>query len=318
MSANDIESRNAPLVSVVVPAHNHAAFIEDCLDSIAQSSYPRLEILVMDDGSSDDTFARASSWIQQNAHRVANAELFRQTNQGVTRTLNTLIARASGEYITAIASDDGLLPDGITVRVSALGRHPEWLAVFADCTVVDETGQLEAQSALHSLYRAHVPALMDPHRIARELILRWSVPGPVLLLRRAAFCRGNGSGVGPYDETLQVEDRDFYLRLLAINGLGFIPDSVAYYRLHQKNSITSPALRLRILRDVVAAENRHVTTFTGLNRCLLGVVAAHGSARLRFEERGGWTTRPWILVLKHLLKAIYALHVLASPPRKWR
>lgn len=281
------ESHSSPLVSVLVPAFNHQEYIESCLESAAESSYAPLEILVIDDGSSDDTYVRVCAWMERNARRVQRVEVRRQRNQGVVRTLNSLIALAHGEYVAVLASDDELVPAGIALRVSALQRHPEWLAVFGDSSVIDSAGNQEAASAMVSRHHAHFPALLNPRRIARELILRWSVAGSVILARRTAF--DVGTGIGPFDERLEVEDRDLYLRLLSVDALGFIPGCVARYRLHGENSIF---VRQSIVwRDVVLAERRNISSFRGLNRLLLALVALRGRAGLRAADqrgRGHW------------------------------
>ena len=304
-----------PLVSVLVPAFNHQEYIKCCLDSIAESSYVPLEILVIDDGSSDATYARACAWMDDNAHRVKRVTVCRQANQGITRTLNALISLARGEYIALLGSDDVLESDGIALRVSALQRHPGWLAVFGDCSVIDGVGQLQSVSVLDSMYHACIPALLNPRRIARELILRWSVAGPSLLVRRTAY--DVDIGVGLYDERLQVEDRDFYLRLLSINGLGFIHATVARYRLHGENSIFSRGSN--VTNDVVSAEWRNATSFRGLNRWLLTLVAVRGSVQLcavRQKEQGN-IIRGQILwfvgrILAVIQKCAHVLHRLLS------
>lgn len=315
----DAQQHAAPLVSVLVPAFNHQEYIEYCLDSIAESTYTPLEILVIDDGSSDDTYLRVCNWMENNANRVTRVAVCQQTNQGVTRTLNALITLARGQYIALVASDDALEPDGIALRVSALSRHPEWLAVFGDCSIIDGTGRQQAASALKSMRHAHLPALLNPGRIARELILRWSAPGPAMLARRTAY--EPNVGVGLYDERLQVEDRDFYLKLLSINALGFIPERVARYRWHRENSTF---LNGSIVgRDVVLAEWRNAQSFKGLNRWLLTLVAIHGGASLRAAHHNGRGNHirgliMWLVgkTLAIAQRCAYLLHRLMSPPSK--
>jgi len=308
-------------VSVLVPAFNHQEYIECCLESIAKSGYAPIEILVIDDGSSDDTYVRAVSWMENHAHKIKRVAIHQQTNQGVVRTLNTLVSMACGEYIALVASDDELEPNGIALRVSALQRHSEWLAVFGDCTMIDATGLQIAASYLESTCHAHFPALVNPRRIARELILRWSVSGPSMLARRSAYDPDVGAGL--YDERLVVEDRDFYLRLLSINALGFIPERVARYRLHDLNTV---ALRNSIVtRDVVAAEWSSTKSFRGLNRCLLTLVAIRGSARLRAEcltEEGNLMRGQMVglfgKLLAIILRCAYFLHRFLSRPYETR
>ncbi|WP_166792661.1 glycosyltransferase [Cryobacterium algoricola] len=276
---SEIEPSVTPLVSVLVPAFNHQEYIEACLDSVAASGYAPLEILVIDDGSTDATFPRASAWMEKNSHMLSRGEVRQQPNEGITRTLNTLVGMALGQYVVILGSDDALEPGGIGIRVAALELHPKWLAVFGDCSVIDSAGRITAASALSSLHRAHVPSLRDPRRIARELILKWSVPGPAMMARRSAY---SAEGVGQYDERLRVEDRDFYLRLLCVSALGFTPETVAKYRLHGLNSIFQGS---SVSRDMTTAEWQSVSNFRGLNRWLLILVATRGTCALSAADQ---------------------------------
>ena len=188
-----------PLISVLVPLYNHARYVVECLDSIAASRYPRIEVLVLDDGSTDDSLAIAESWRANNADRFAHFQLRSQANAGITCTLNRLVASSQGEYVALLASDDSLLPDGLSIRHEALQAHPEWLAVFGDCHVMDGDSKRVADSGVSGLYAhgARPAALLRPCLIQLELILRWSVPGPVMWTRSVAsisFLRALAAG----------------------------------------------------------------------------------------------------------------------------
>jgi glycosyltransferase involved in cell wall biosynthesis len=264
-----------PLVSIIVPLYNHARYIAATLESFATEGHPNLEVVILDDGSKDDSFAVAQAWLDQHPNVFANAILERQENAGISKTLNRLVARANGEFITAVASDDLLLPGGIQTRLAALERRPDWLAVFGDASVIDAHGRGTASSALRKLNRANTKALSsDPFR-TQELILRWSVPGPVLLARRQTYdpiC-----GVGGFKELPFLEDRFFYLQLLARKALGFVENRVAAYRIHDKNSITRPDLQSLMWNDTFESENEMIPQFSGEDRRALEFVAARSA-----------------------------------------
>ena len=112
-----------PLVSVLVPAYNHERYIAAALDSIRDDGYPNLEIVVIDDGSTDETWDRVVAWERANRDAVA-IRTTRQSNVGLAMTLNRLLEQASGSYATTLASDDRLLPGGIEARVGALEDRP--------------------------------------------------------------------------------------------------------------------------------------------------------------------------------------------------
>jgi glycosyltransferase involved in cell wall biosynthesis len=289
MQAGTPESE--PLVSVAVPVYNHARYIEACLESAADSTHRPLEIVVLDDGSTDDSFAVAQRWGERNAHRLSRFEARRQENAGVTRTLNRLAAMCRGEYIVFPASDDMLLPEGITIRVRALQSRPDWIAVFADSHVIDEQGKLLYPSAIRDLFHSNQRALRSDRHRTSELILRWSAPGPVLMVRPRAF-----EQMGGFNEKTLVEDRDFYLRLLARNALGYVDQPVAAYRVHGGGTVQSNRANRRVQAAVAEAEIATSRLFSGKHRLLLRLIGADSLASLRFKES------PWPL------RAVYYVH----------
>ena len=263
-----------PLVSVIIPMYNHARYVRECLDSLLNEGWPNLEVLILDDGSKDNSFDVVQQWRAEHPTAFQHFELNRQENQGVTRTLNKLVEMAKGQYITLVASDDCLLPGGIAARIGALQEHPEWLAVFGDCVVIDGQSKRLSESGLTGLYSrsARPKSLLDRRLIALELILRWSVPGPGLLLRKVAYDLDRG--VGKYDEKLIIEDRHMYLRLLAKNALGFIEAKVAVYRWHPSSTVHSNAARKRRqVLDLSSSAARMVGAFRGIERFALKVDA---------------------------------------------
>jgi glycosyltransferase involved in cell wall biosynthesis len=247
---------DVPLVSIIVPLYNHARYVEATLESFAREGHPNLEIVMIDDGSKDDSFAVARAWFDRHPTAFSNVILERQENAGITKTLNRLVARTGGEFVTMVASDDLLLPGGIAARLAALEARPDWLAVFGDATVIDDHGIQTAPSALRRINRANLRALERDEFRAQELILRWSVPGPVLLYRRQTL-----DTVGGYDESMILEDRDFYLRLLAHQALGFLPRPVAAYRLHARNTIRLTRVRRAVYDAVYRSEVNHLNAF---------------------------------------------------------
>lgn len=84
-----------PLVSVLIPAFNHARFVQRCLDSVLEDPYPSKEIVIINDGSSDDTGEQIAAWIALHGHRVP-VQFVQRSNRGVAATLNELALRARG------------------------------------------------------------------------------------------------------------------------------------------------------------------------------------------------------------------------------
>jgi glycosyltransferase involved in cell wall biosynthesis len=243
-----------PLVSVIVPAFNHEAFVTEALDSIRDAGYAHLEIVLIDDGSTDGTWDRVSRWRDANPTITCIAK--RQANAGVGRTLNRLIEEASGQFVAPLASDDRLVPGGIKTRVAFLRGNPQYKAVFGDCRVIDSNGVVLSEHGTGAGYAgSRTRLLMDP---AGEIVKHWAVPGPVLLVDRRAI-----GLVGGYDETLLPEDWDLFLRLAARNEIAYVDEVVAEYRLHGDNTVARPDRALALAMDLQRVAWRSRRLFRG-------------------------------------------------------
>lgn len=118
-----------PLVSVLIPAYNHARFVQRCLDSVLEDPYPCKEIVIIDDGSSDATGEKIAQWIATHGHRLP-VQFVQRDNRGVAATLNELALRARGDYLRIVASDDYLIPGESKCRLAiSRGIHPSWLSL---------------------------------------------------------------------------------------------------------------------------------------------------------------------------------------------
>ncbi|RME60796.1 glycosyltransferase [Candidatus Parcubacteria bacterium] len=251
-----------PLVSIRIPAYNHAAFIEQCLDSVLSDNYPNKELLIMDDGSTDDTVSIVERWIETNSPGFP-VRLYKRPHRGLCAVLNELIPLCKGEYLVSLASDDILLPDGIKSRVDYLKKNPDKSAVIGDCIVIDAKGNKIYESALSDMNGVMVESYLDDEGLRKEIVWQWSVPGPVLMVRRSIYER-----IGGYDERLAFEDWDFYLRMASKNLLGFVNQKVSGYRIHHQNTCRS-IRRGRAWFELSKAGFRNLSRFKGKLRWLL-------------------------------------------------
>jgi glycosyltransferase involved in cell wall biosynthesis len=292
-----------PLVSVLVPVYNHAAYVSECLDSILNEDYGRLELIIIDDGSRDASWAIIQEWVQRHRNRFVRVVAETQSNQGICKTFNRLVSVADGEYLTITASDDALVRGGIRARVAHLQAHAGHLAVFGCVTIIgdnDKAVKWLADRQQHSRL-----AWRQPRLFARELLLRWNLAGPVLMCRRTAF--DPQIGVGLYDERFCFEDLDFFLRLLSRDALGFVDRVVAAYRIHATSTCRSDETHLRSApADTLRIYAKNVKSFTGINRLIVMLkmwIAAQGLQRM---------SRPRYLLARQLLSLIKRFHALQA------
>jgi glycosyltransferase involved in cell wall biosynthesis len=255
----------APCVSVLVPSFNHGAYLESCLDSVLAEGHSPLELVVLDDGSSDDSVAIATAWMQRHGAALAGGcKIGRQQNRGITTTLNRLVAAASGEFVIVLASDDALLPGGIASRLALLADRPDLLAAFGDAEPMHLDGRPAGRSAF-DVAGSDRTALRHRATLGVELISHWVMPGSVMLLRRQTFSR-----IGPFDQRYGYEDRDYVLRLIAARAVGFVDRPVTRYRMPPEKK---QERYVALARDRVRIEFSHVSRFKGLERIALLCVA---------------------------------------------
>jgi glycosyltransferase involved in cell wall biosynthesis len=254
-----------PLVSIVIPLFNHASYIIEGLNSVVNDPYPNKEIVIIDDGSSDNSVEVVERWVADGrADSLSGFHFMRQENCGVTKTANKLIFLAKGQFIAVMGSDDYLVPGGIQARVDYLLAHPAKLAVIGDSIVVDKCGKQTHGSGLCDLYGGHKKYLLSEKLVSYELLIHWCVPGPVFMARKELY-----ELVGGYDETISVEDWDFYLRLMARELIAFIDVSVAAYRVHPKNYVFDTARAIGFNQAMLKGITNNIDQFSGLRRIYL-------------------------------------------------
>ncbi|RLD77508.1 MAG: glycosyltransferase family 2 protein [Bacteroidetes bacterium] len=233
-----------PLISVLVPAYNHEKYVGKTLNSIVEDTYPNKELIIINDGSTDSTAQIIDDWASKHKNEI-RIKFENRENGGVTKNLNSLIDLSIGEYILFIHSDDYLLPDGIMKRYEYLQSHPEKLAVFADCFVIDKGNNKIHNSGLSDLYIADKNNFTDPERLKKEIINKWSVPGGTLMVKKEAYNQYS------YNEGFILEDLDFYLYFASQDLIGFIDEAVSAYRVHGENTCMKDENWIRVQKDII-------------------------------------------------------------------
>lgn len=201
-------------VSVVITCRNYGQFLDRCLSSVKAQTYQNLEVIVVDDASTDSTQAVCSSYKIDHYHR--NDE-----QQGLAKSANIGMYRASGEYVMRLDADDWLDPSGIAVMVGHLELRPEVAAVFSDYWRF----QVELKRVYTEQEEARVPY------------------GSCMLMARSAF-----NTLGGYNEKLKFqEDYDFYLRLEDQYLVEKLNLALWYYRQHpgQMSSAHNAKMKVR-------------------------------------------------------------------------
>jgi len=200
-----------PLVSVVIPTFNYGRYIIDAVGSVLAQSYPAIEIIVVDDGSTDDTYHRISVF----GDRV---RYLYQENSGPSRARNNGIRAARGELIAFLDADDMFHPRKLEIQVAYLSAHPD-VGMLVTNHFYDFKGNWP-EISLHD-----PPA--DPVEFD-ELLIKPRFGSCGVIVRRECF-----DVVGVFDEGLRYsEDRDLWLRITAQYRVMKLRDPLWWYRLH--------------------------------------------------------------------------------------
>lgn len=212
-----------PLVSILIPCYNAAPWLADTLRSALAQTWPRIEVIVVDDGSTDDSLTVARQFA------APNVQILTQSNQGASTARNLALAEAQGDIIQYLDADDLLAPDKIAQQMSQLLAAPTTVASGA-------WGRFHH----HPAETRFIPE--PPWRDANPvdwLVQTWSGHW---MMHPAAWLvpRGIATQAGPWDPQLSLnDDGEYFCRVvLASTGISFCPEARSYYRSGNSSSLS--------------------------------------------------------------------------------
>ena len=210
-----------PRVSVIIATYNRVGFIKDAVQSVLDQTFQDLEVIVVDDGSTDGTGELFATIPDE------RVRYFYQANRGRSNARNEALRRARGEYIAFLDSDDIYLPDKIGMQVDYLDSHPETGMIYTSAYCIDDAGRLlrHVYKAIHSgdLYRDI--AFFRPVTITL----------PTVMVRREVLDRA-----GDFDEGMErFEDTDMWRRISKICRIDAISEFTCKLRTHRGNALKS-------------------------------------------------------------------------------
>lgn len=198
------ELENYPLVTVFVGCYNHSRFVDECLDSVRNQTYPNLQVIIFDDCSKDNSVSVIDAWLKK--HRLDWKFVPHTRNIGICASLNEVLRLARGKYTSMVAADDVWLPDKTARQVEMMEQMPEDLGVlYSDAFQIDENGETLPQMFIE----AHRKFVIPPEGFLFDVLLEGNfIPAMTTLIRRECFTQ-----VGTYDEDLCFEDWDMWMRI---------------------------------------------------------------------------------------------------------
>lgn len=209
------------LVSIIMPTYNRAHLIADSVSSVLEQTYLNLEIIVVDDGSTDNTPEVMAGFSDSRLRYI------RQPNRGRSNARNHALSLASGEYVTFLDSDDLYVPKKVEIQVDYLKNHPGTGMVYTSAYCIDEKGEM-----LEHNYEASVSGLIYPYIAFFTPV---TITLPTVMTYRQIIDR-----VGGFDEKMhRFEDTDMWRRISKYCRIDAMPVKTCLLRTHGDNSLLS-------------------------------------------------------------------------------
>lgn len=268
----------SPLVSIVIPTHNRAAAVCEAVASALAQTYPAVEVIVVDDGSTDDTLPR----LERRFARDDRVHVVSRPNGGVAAARNTGLAASRGDYLAFLDSDDTWSEWKLEVQIACMERDPGLGMTWTDLAAVDAAGSLVAERYLRCMYRNLRGRRLGDVFTGRTL-LGTAAPASRPDLARVPVYSGDvfttmllGSivhtstvvirssvreEVGWFDEALRPngEDFDFHLRTSAVTDVGFIDTPTIRYRVGAADQLSGDAHMVALARNGLGTVRQRLT-----------------------------------------------------------
>lgn len=263
---SDKKNHTPVLVSIIIPCYNHDKFIERTLNSVVADAYPDKEIIIINDGSTDESDVRIQAWIAGSEYK-GSVTYINRFNKGICATMNEMIDLARGKYILSLASDDCLYGNTIAKRVGILEGRPDKSVLLNDAYVIDENDTIIMQSSSTDYWKAKKEMYLTDDDILKSCIKAPRIAGPVILYRKDIF-----KEIGKFPEDLGFEDWYFYQRAACLRLILFVDFKVALYRVHGGNfsGVNSPH-GLKIAEATLKVYRLNFWVYPGLKYKLLGL-----------------------------------------------
>lgn len=267
------------LVSVVIPAYNHEQYIEEAIQSVIEQSYPCIELIVIDDGSSDCTWQIINQMREKCENRFVNTIFQSQDNQGTCLTLNRLIALSSGQFIQFLASDDKLSSDSVKILYDFLSISPDYALAVGKNEFIDSNSNICYWDASQNIvydkqdakYLSFTDLLSERVNLESEqfgsyaYLLRANHVPNGYLIRKTIFDK-----IESYTPNAPLEDYWLMLQISKYAKLKYIDKTTFYYRWHMANTVKQHEKMKAIAKKTLQYEFKQV--YLAKNQTIISII----------------------------------------------
>ncbi len=218
------------LVTVVIPSYNHSKYIEKAIVSVFEQTYNNIELIVIDDGSTDES----NKIISELANNYKFQYIHRE-NKGLIKTLNEALDLAHGKYFTMLGSDDYFDKYKIEKQVEFFEQNKDCALCYGNVTYINRDDKVLKKGKTKHFKSGY---------IFKDLLFKNFIPLPSVMIKTAIVRE-----VGGFDERFFLEDYPLWLKIAKNYKIGFIKDSLTFYRLHDTNVSSN---LIRMIKEVEA------------------------------------------------------------------
>jgi hypothetical protein len=233
----DDPDTESPLVSVIIPSYNQAHFLHEAIESVLGQTYPHMDVVVVDDGSTDNAVEVASGY--------PGVRYIRQENRGVSAARNTGIRHSTGQFLVFLDADDRLTPHALEAGLICFGAHPESAFVWGRCRFIALDGAVLGDNLGFTVKSDYYAAMLRRSYIAMPAMV---------MFRRTVL-----EAAGPYDISLSgCADYDLYLRITRRFPVSCHEPVVAEYRQYGASLSRNTAQMLTEVLAVLRSQKQYL------------------------------------------------------------
>jgi glycosyltransferase involved in cell wall biosynthesis len=220
-----------PLVSVILPSFNHASFVGEAVQSVLDQTFRDLELIVVDDGSSDGTADVVASM------RDPRLTLIRLSENRAVHPRNLALNQARGRYVAFQNSDDTWVPGKLAAQIEVMEGGSQYAACFTGAEIIDESGRPASDTWADRIFTT-----VD--RVAASWLRHFFDVGNCLPLPSAVARRSDVIRLGAFRASLvQLADFDLWIRLAALGEFHILPERLTKVRIIEGINVSRPSLR---------------------------------------------------------------------------
>lgn len=268
-----------PLVSIVIPSYNGMPYLEEAIESVLAQDYPNIELIVLDDGSTDETFKFLTKYKEKFYFE-------KHPNMGQAKTLNKGWQLSKGEILGYLSADDKLEKDAVSASIKTLAKDPNVILTYCDNMLINHCSQT-------------IRRLNTPEFSLEEMYLKGTTSVAVAsFFRRSAF-----QVIGGWNPRYrQIGDFEYHLRLIELGEFKKIPKILGYHRIHE-NSASYRKISFERANEYVQLMISILDKTT--NKRLKELKNKILSQAYLISGRTHWRSNRYKLAIRYFIKSIY-------------